>query len=139
MQRSLFLALYIFNRMFNKLRILIDIFCIYIFFQISSFFRLVLYINNNNVITDIVLNDGYWHHLCVTWRSLNGSYAFFVDGKLAQNGTNFCRGQTIDGKVLYNYIDHFNFWKIYKNFLYLFLLDIKDMCNNSEKIEREGV
>ena len=26
------------------------------------------------------LNDGQWHHICVTWRNSDGKWVFFVDG-----------------------------------------------------------
>ena len=28
-----------------------------------------------------------WHHICVTWRSTNGAWQFYLDGQLQSNGT----------------------------------------------------
>ncbi|KAL1269387.1 hypothetical protein QQF64_031676, partial [Cirrhinus molitorella] len=30
--------------------------------------------------------DGYWHHVCVTWRSSDGDWAIYVDGKKEDSG-----------------------------------------------------
>ncbi|CAH3014794.1 unnamed protein product, partial [Porites evermanni] len=32
-------------------------------------------------------NDGRWHHICLTWRSSNGSWNFYKDGTLAASGS----------------------------------------------------
>ena len=33
------------------------------------------------------MNDGYWHFLCVDWKSEGGSWNAYVDGVLRDNGT----------------------------------------------------
>lgn len=66
--------------------------------QYFKCFRLVIYINNQYVVTDVHLNDGLWHHVCVTWSSLNGSYKIFVDAKLTKFGFNLAPESQIQGK-----------------------------------------
>lgn len=60
-------------------------------------FRVVLYVHGKNVITDITLNDGEWHFICVMWTSLNGKYAIFIDGSLRDSGENLSAGLLIEG------------------------------------------
>ena len=45
--------------------------------------------------TSVTANDGVWHHICVTWESSSGSWKFYKDCKLKQEGTDFKRGYTI--------------------------------------------
>ncbi|CAH1159654.1 unnamed protein product [Phaedon cochleariae] len=66
-------------------------------FTITDYTGLVLYVNNNYIITDVFLNDGGWHHLCITWKSLNGSYAVYVDGKLEKAGFGLSSETNIQG------------------------------------------
>jgi hypothetical protein len=33
--------------------------------------------------SDILLSDGKYHHLCVTWQSSNGSFVVYVNGTVA--------------------------------------------------------
>lgn len=42
--------------------------------------------NGSNIITDITLNDGLWHFLCVAWMSDRGFYEIYVDGVLQHTG-----------------------------------------------------
>lgn len=62
------------------------------------FCRLVLYINNKHIVTDIYLNDGYWHHVCAAWQSMDGSYFLYIDGVLKQNDTGLSPMTHITGK-----------------------------------------
>lgn len=55
----------------------------------------VLYVNGRNVITDITLNDGEWHFICVNWRSERGQYEIFIDGRLSDSGVNLSPGDVI--------------------------------------------
>lgn len=47
-----------------------------------------------------MLNDGFWHHFCFTWRSDDGEYLIYVDGKVIQQGQNFSQGEFIQGTGL---------------------------------------
>lgn len=66
-------------------------------FTLTDYTGLVIYINNKNVITDIKLNDGYWHFLCFSWSNFRGDYSVYLDGKLAKNGFGFMKGEVIEG------------------------------------------
>lgn len=59
-----------------------------------------MYINGHGVVTDIKVNDGYWHFLCITWENTNGSWNIFLDGILKDTGTNLAKGLTIPGRLL---------------------------------------
>lgn len=62
------------------------------------YYRFVLYVNGLNVITDIVINDGYWHFICVIWVKENGYYEFYKDGKLVISGIGLNTGNNIEGR-----------------------------------------
>ncbi|XP_050300407.1 sushi, von Willebrand factor type A, EGF and pentraxin domain-containing protein 1-like [Anthonomus grandis grandis] len=55
-------------------------------FTLTDYTGLVFYINKQHVVTDVVLNDGFWHHVCSMWSSDNGAYQIFVDGAMVKNG-----------------------------------------------------
>ncbi|XP_018392761.1 PREDICTED: sushi, von Willebrand factor type A, EGF and pentraxin domain-containing protein 1-like [Cyphomyrmex costatus] len=55
-------------------------------FTLTDYNGLVLYINGEKIVTDIKVNDGNWHFLCVTWESDRGSWRIFVDGILKDSG-----------------------------------------------------
>ena len=42
-------------------------------------------------------NDGVWHHICLSWERSSGSWKFYKDGEIKQQGTGFKRGHTIRG------------------------------------------
>lgn len=65
-------------------------------FKKKSHFSIVLYVHGNNVITDITLNDGEWHFICVTWMSANGKYDIYIDGTLRDAGTNLSTNSFIE-------------------------------------------
>nr|XP_050859532.1 sushi, von Willebrand factor type A, EGF and pentraxin domain-containing protein 1-like isoform X2 [Vespula vulgaris] len=64
---------------------------------VTDYNGFVLYINGHEVVTDIKVNDGYWHFLCITWENTNGSWNIFLDGILKDTGTNLAKGLTIPG------------------------------------------
>lgn len=41
------------------------------------------------------INDGKCHHVCVTWESVDGKYAFYKDGKRVMNGNGLAVGFSI--------------------------------------------
>lgn len=73
------------------------------------FFSLVLYVNNQYVITDIYLNDGYWHYICASWSSIEGRYAIYVDANLTQSGIGISTGKHIKGTQNHLQERHFSF------------------------------
>ncbi|XP_043278473.1 sushi, von Willebrand factor type A, EGF and pentraxin domain-containing protein 1-like [Venturia canescens] len=62
---------------------------------VTDYNGFVLYVNGEEVVTDITLNDGYWHFLCVDWRSEDGAWHAYVDGVLRDNGTLLAKGTEI--------------------------------------------
>ncbi|EFN77937.1 Sushi, von Willebrand factor type A, EGF and pentraxin domain-containing protein 1 [Harpegnathos saltator] len=64
-------------------------------FTLTDYNGFVLYINGEKVVTDIKVNDGYWHFLCVTWESESGSWRVFIDGILKDSGVNLAQGTVI--------------------------------------------
>lgn len=62
-------------------------------------YRFVLYVNGEKIVTDVKVNDGYWHFLCVTWESEYGTWRVFVDGILRDNGIRLAQGTVVQGKV----------------------------------------
>ena len=62
--------------------------------------RFVLYINNEKVITDVTANDDHWHHLGVTWNSVNGEWQIYKDGVLEDSGEGLASGSVIIGNIL---------------------------------------
>nr|XP_022902897.1 sushi, von Willebrand factor type A, EGF and pentraxin domain-containing protein 1-like isoform X2 [Onthophagus taurus] len=66
-------------------------------FTITDYAGLVFYINNKTIISDIKLNDGFWHYFCFTWSGLTGTYQVYVDGKIAQKGNEFAKGEYLGG------------------------------------------
>ncbi|XP_078358813.1 uncharacterized protein LOC144643433 [Oculina patagonica] len=45
--------------------------------------------------TSVAANDGAWHHICVSWERGSGSWKFYKDGDLKEEGNNFKKGHTI--------------------------------------------
>ena len=60
--------------------------------------RFVLYVNGAKQITDVRINDGMWHHVCVTWTSADGAWIIYLDGILIDSGTGLANGTSIEGK-----------------------------------------
>jgi hypothetical protein len=46
-----------------------------------------VYVKGTRVDTGLVLNDGMWHHLAVTWRSAGGELRVYLNGVLRYSGT----------------------------------------------------
>lgn len=65
-------------------------------FTFTDYNGFVLYVNGNHIVTDITINDGLWHFICVTWTSLSGFYEVYLDGSLHQTGYNLSSGNFIE-------------------------------------------
>ncbi|XP_042878589.1 sushi, von Willebrand factor type A, EGF and pentraxin domain-containing protein 1-like isoform X2 [Penaeus japonicus] len=65
-------------------------------FTITDYSGFVLYVNGDKRITDVGANDGQWHFVCVTWKSLNGTWTIYLDGQLADSGTGLAPNTTIE-------------------------------------------
>ncbi|XP_058941920.2 uncharacterized protein [Pocillopora verrucosa] len=40
-------------------------------------------------------NDGLWHHICVSWQGNSGSWKFYIDGNMTDQGKNLGKGHVI--------------------------------------------
>jgi PKD repeat protein len=56
-------------------------------FQLRDPRALRVYVRGARVDTGVVLNDGAWHHLAVTWTSVGGAVRVYKDGALAFSNT----------------------------------------------------
>ncbi|XP_068679517.1 neuronal pentraxin-2-like [Montipora foliosa] len=45
--------------------------------------------------TGVSANDGFWHHICMTWRNSDGRLQFYKDGSLHYQRIHLRRGYTI--------------------------------------------
>lgn len=45
--------------------------------------------------TGVRVDDGLWHHICVTWKSVTGSWAIYKDGQKISGGYKFKIGHKI--------------------------------------------
>ncbi|KAG5311324.1 SVEP1 protein, partial [Acromyrmex insinuator] len=64
-------------------------------FTLTDYNGLVLYINGEKIVTDVKVNGGNWHFLCVTWESESGSWRVFVDGILKDNSIGLAQGAVV--------------------------------------------
>ncbi len=55
-------------------------------FLIYNYRNFGIYRGGGHVTTGISVNDGYWHHIVVTWRSSGGETKLYKDGDLAYSG-----------------------------------------------------
>ncbi|EDO49614.1 predicted protein, partial [Nematostella vectensis] len=56
-----------------------------------------LHVNNKKQFIGVSANDGHWHHVAVTWQSLDGAWAFYLDGKKMKSSFGFQTGAVIKG------------------------------------------
>ncbi|XP_033104655.1 sushi, von Willebrand factor type A, EGF and pentraxin domain-containing protein 1-like [Anneissia japonica] len=54
-----------------------------------------LFVNGEQVFTDVGANDGKWHYIAFTWESFGGSWKFYKDGQVAAKGDGFRSNQYI--------------------------------------------
>ncbi|XP_044182033.1 neuronal pentraxin receptor-like [Acropora millepora] len=62
---------------------------------IDSTSSLLFYINGRQVRTGVSVNDGSWHHVCASWKSENGWWNMYKDGREEARGSGFKTGYTI--------------------------------------------
>jgi sushi, von Willebrand factor type A, EGF and pentraxin domain-containing protein 1 len=62
-------------------------------FTLTDYSGFVLYISGKGYVTDVAINDGYWHHVTITFQGDErgdmggGMWKIYVDGELRANGT----------------------------------------------------
>ncbi|XP_063877551.1 sushi, von Willebrand factor type A, EGF and pentraxin domain-containing protein 1-like isoform X4 [Scylla paramamosain] len=64
---------------------------------LTDYSGFVLYVNGDKQITDVRINDGLWHHVCVTWTSADGTWVIYLDGVLNDSGTGLANGTSVEG------------------------------------------
>lgn len=62
---------------------------------IDSTSSLLFYINGRQVNTGVSVNDGSWHHVCASWKSENGWWNMYKDGREEARGSGFKTGYKI--------------------------------------------
>lgn len=67
--------------------------CMWFFsWQFALFqYRLVFYVNNEHIITDITIINDHWHHICFLWAMQFGYYSIYVDSQLVLEGRNLSK------------------------------------------------
>ncbi|XP_055587381.1 sushi, von Willebrand factor type A, EGF and pentraxin domain-containing protein 1-like [Uranotaenia lowii] len=70
-------------------------------FTFTDYSGFVLYVNGDHIVTNVYINDGSWHFICLTWTSSRGLYEIYLDGELHTTGFNLSNGQTIQGNGLF--------------------------------------
>lgn len=58
------------------------------------------FIDNKSISTGVAFNDNAWHHLAVTWQSLDGRFNVYKDGDLASTGTLAAGSSLVNGGAL---------------------------------------
>ncbi|KAJ8676668.1 hypothetical protein QAD02_012455 [Eretmocerus hayati] len=64
-------------------------------FTLTDYNGFILYVNGEKIVTSAQMTDGLWHFICTTWENRLGSWNFFVDGILRDNGTSLARNKEI--------------------------------------------
>lgn len=50
---------------------------------------------------ELAVNDDYWYHISTTWENAAGSWNFYVDGQLWENGEGLETGHVIDNNSIF--------------------------------------
>ena len=54
-------------------------------------------INGEEASTNVTVNDGYWHHTCVIWSGISGTWSVYLNGTLVAGGDNLGEGTELEG------------------------------------------
>ncbi|KAI0227208.1 hypothetical protein LSAT2_022348 [Lamellibrachia satsuma] len=66
-------------------------------FTLYDYGGLRMSINGEIARTDLVLNDGRWHHLCVTWQGAGGEWSLYINGSKVIEGAALGNDTIIEG------------------------------------------
>ncbi|XP_070552451.1 neuronal pentraxin-2-like [Ptychodera flava] len=58
---------------------------------------LMLYVKGTQLSADLNVADGQWHHVCATWSSNGGNWAYYDNGAVFRTGSGLRSGDTITG------------------------------------------
>ncbi|XP_055618198.1 sushi, von Willebrand factor type A, EGF and pentraxin domain-containing protein 1-like [Toxorhynchites rutilus septentrionalis] len=70
-------------------------------FTFTDYSGFVLYISGEHVVTNVFINDGHWHFICLSWISQMGLYEIYLDGELHTTGYGLSSGKAIEGNGLF--------------------------------------
>ncbi|XP_055523737.1 sushi, von Willebrand factor type A, EGF and pentraxin domain-containing protein 1-like [Wyeomyia smithii] len=70
-------------------------------FTFTDYSGFVLYIAGQYVVTNVYINDGMWHFICLAWTNQRGLYEIFLDGELHTTGYGLSSGKYIEGNGLF--------------------------------------
>jgi len=65
--------------------------------KLCRFFCVQLFVNGYPALTNVSLNNGLWHHLCVTWDGRTGDWHLYVNGSVRAAGHQLAGGTYIQG------------------------------------------
>ncbi|XP_068741504.1 neuronal pentraxin receptor-like [Montipora capricornis] len=51
-----------------------------------------LYVGEESIDTGVPVDDGDWHHVCITWESTNGTWKVYKDGSVQASGSQLKSG-----------------------------------------------
>ncbi|XP_038067159.1 sushi, von Willebrand factor type A, EGF and pentraxin domain-containing protein 1-like [Patiria miniata] len=66
-------------------------------FTFMDYSGFVLYVNDSRHVSDVTANDGVWHHVAVTWSSIDGEWVIYKDGDVVDWGEGLAEGAVIPG------------------------------------------
>ncbi|XP_070546514.1 neuronal pentraxin-1-like [Ptychodera flava] len=58
---------------------------------------LYIFVKGKSKSTDLKVNDGQWHHVCVTWSSNGGNWMYYDNGAPYTSGSGLQSGKCITG------------------------------------------
>jgi hypothetical protein len=61
-------------------------------------------VNQESRVTDVAPNDGYWHHVVITWSSIRGNWKLYVDGLLNDSGFDLSTAKPVPGPQIMHFI-----------------------------------
>ncbi|XP_065089093.1 sushi, von Willebrand factor type A, EGF and pentraxin domain-containing protein 1-like [Ochlerotatus camptorhynchus] len=70
-------------------------------FTFTDYSGFVLYVSGDHVVTNVYINDGIWHFICLAWTSHKGLYEIFLDGQLHTTGYGLSSGKAIEANGLF--------------------------------------
>lgn len=63
------------------------------------FHRLIVYVNDREIVIHLYIDDEEWHYLVVTWSSQVGVWQVFVDGVMEAGDAGFMPDELLIGKT----------------------------------------
>jgi len=66
-------------------------------FIIYNYQSFMLFVGGEYRMTSVSAIDGKWHHICATWENTAGSWKFYKDGAVADQGQGLRKGHVIRG------------------------------------------